>query len=176
MPSEQVEIKVRPAGAISPWVHLAEGDVAAQSTNTSQQQQLDATAPEFYLEGAVGGSAQEEGIPRMMVTLTLKTCVASVMQKQDIPALDLACTATRKQQQAPGQVEAPGTWQGGSSNGHAQTQVTGRERQQRVANQDWECQERDCPGADYTLRGIDRGCTWRPCWVGTCPISTLDTA
>jgi hypothetical protein len=46
----------------------------------------------------VGESAPVKDMPRMMVTLTLETCLARVMQKQGIPALDLTCTATRKQQ------------------------------------------------------------------------------
>ena len=62
------------------------------------------------------GSDQGEDLPRVMVTLTLDwphatnkgdvsrpMPVAEVMQKQGIPALDLTCTATRNQQQAPGQ-------------------------------------------------------------------------
>ena len=42
-------------------------------------------------------------MPRMMVTLTLETCLARLMQNQGIPALDLTCTATSNQQQASGQ-------------------------------------------------------------------------
>ena len=36
-PPEQVKLEVQPAGAISPGIHFAEGDLAAQSTNTRQR-------------------------------------------------------------------------------------------------------------------------------------------
>jgi hypothetical protein len=51
----------------------------------------------------VGESAPVKDMPRMMVTLTLETCLARVMQKQGIPSLDLFCIATRNQHKGPGQ-------------------------------------------------------------------------
>ena len=90
-----MEVEVRPAESISPGVHHARGNMAGQSTNTSQHQQLDAAAPEFYPEGVVEGSDQGEDLPRVMVTPTLDwphatnkgdvsrpMPVAGVMQKQ----------------------------------------------------------------------------------------------
>ena len=48
VPSEQVEVEVRPADSINLGVHLARRGMAVQSINTSQHQQIDETAPEFY--------------------------------------------------------------------------------------------------------------------------------
>ena len=83
--------------------------MAGQSANTSQHQQLDAAAPEFYPEGVVEGSDQGEDLPRVMVTPTLDwphatnkgdvsrpMPVPGVIKKQGIPALDQVYTATRK--------------------------------------------------------------------------------
>ena len=76
-----MEVEVRPAESISPGVHHARGNMAGQSTNTSQHQQLDAAAPEFYPEGVVEGSDQGEDLPRVMVTLTLDWPVATCYQQ-----------------------------------------------------------------------------------------------
>ena len=84
--------------------------MAGQSANTSQHQQLDAAAPEFYPEGVVEGSDQVEDLPRAMVTPTLDwphatnkgdvsrpMPVAGVMQKQGIPALDQVYTHSNQE-------------------------------------------------------------------------------
>ena len=98
-------VGIRPDGAIGPGAHLTEGIVAMQPTNTSQHKQLDVAAPEFYPEGTIGGSTTAKDTPRMMVTLTLETCLAKVTQKQDTSKGDLyrTYTTTRNSQQVPGQ-------------------------------------------------------------------------
>ena len=62
-PTKHVGIETRPVMAIRPGVHLAKSILAMQPTNTSKHQQLDATALEFYPEGAVGGPPRRRICP-----------------------------------------------------------------------------------------------------------------
>jgi len=68
--SGQVEVAtVQPTVSISPSVSSAGGTSAPQLPSTSQPQQLDAAAPEFYpAGGAAGGADQGEEPPRAVVT------------------------------------------------------------------------------------------------------------